>query len=167
MKKMLTILLALCIVCSVLPLSALAEETYTPSDQISGFILRCYTGGLGRPEDQVRANDADGLAYWYDIVKNRTLTPAQVANYFAISDESSAKYPENGDYVAMLYRLYMEDREYDQEGYDYWVSLLDEGTLTREQVNYYFGISPEFQAIVASYNLDDNTGDTETPHDED
>ncbi len=158
MKKFVSIILALCLVCCALPMTALAD---IPSDQVAGFILRCYTRGLGRDEAQVRANDADGLAYWYEIVKTRQLAPAQVANYFAISQESQDKYPGNSDYIAMLYRLYMEDREYDQGGFEYWCSLLDEGLLDREQINYYFGVSPEFQAIVASYNLDGNNEEPE------
>ena len=39
------------------------------------------------------------------------------------------------------------------EGFDYWLEILDDGLLTREQVNYYFGISPEFQGITASFGL--------------
>ncbi len=96
--------------------------------------------------------DAEGLAYWYDVMSRGLLTPAQVANYFALSDESRMKYPDNAGYEAMLYRLYM-DRHYEQEGFDYWLGLLDSCTLTREQVNYYFGISPEFQDITAGFGL--------------
>ncbi len=124
-----------------------------PSDNIANFVLRCYTRGLNRDEASVRSNDAEGLAYWYNILTTRQLTPAQVGRYFAVSPESQMKYPGNGEFIAMLYRLYMEDRSYDQGGYDYWLNLLTTNTLSREQIIDYFGVSPEFQGIVASYGL--------------
>ena len=124
-----------------------------PSDNVANFVLRCYTRGLGRDEASVRVNDAGGLRYWYDILKSKQLTCQQVGTYFAASDEATTKYPGNEEFVSMLYRLYMEDRSYDQGGFDYWVGLLNNGTLTRAQVNDYFGVSDEFRAIVASYGL--------------
>ncbi len=124
-----------------------------PSDNIANFVLRCYTRGLGRDEGSVRVNDEDGLRYWYDILKTKQLTCQQVGTYFATSPEASLKYTGNAEFVAMLYKLYMEDRDYDQGGYIYWVGLLDREILTRGQVNDYFGISDEFRAIVASYGL--------------
>ena len=129
------------------------EADTIPSDNIANFVLRCYTRGLNRDEASVRANDAEGLAYWYNILTTRQLTPAQVGRYFAVSPESQMKYPGNGEFIAMLYRLYMEDRSYDQGGYDYWLNLLTTNTLSREQIIDYFGVSPEFQGIVASYGL--------------
>ncbi len=128
--------------------------TEIPSDNIANFVLRCYTRGLGRDEDSVRKNDLGGFAYWYDILKTRQLTPAQVGKYFATSPESATKYGNVYNFVPMLYRLYMEDRDYDEAGYQYWLGMLQSGTLNRDQVIDYFGISPEFQAIVASYGLD-------------
>ena len=119
---------------------------------LTEFLLRCYLEGLSRPAQEVLDNDAEGLAYWHDILANDLLTPTQVANYFALSPESQGKYPDNGSYVAMLYRMYM-DRHYEQDGFDYWLGLLDSETLTREQVNYYFGISDEFRNIVSGFGL--------------
>ncbi len=126
--------------------------TAEPFGGMMRFILRCYLEGLGRPAQEVLDDDTEGLDYWYNIMKEELLTPAQVANYFALSPESQGKYPDNESYVAMLYRMYM-DRHYEQEGFDYWIDLLDSETLTRGQVNYYFGISDEFQRIVASFGL--------------
>ena len=126
--------------------------TAEPFDDLTRFILRCYLEGLGRSAQEVLENDADGLSYWYNIMPAGKLTPAQMASYFAISDEAQDKYPDDGSYVPMLYRMYM-DRYYEQGGFDYWIGLLESETLTREQVNYYFDISPEFQGIAASFGL--------------
>jgi hypothetical protein len=116
------------------------------------FLLRCYEEGLGRTEEEVCEDDMAGLRYWYGILKEGFLTPAQAADYFALSPEAQAKYPDDGSYVAMLYRMYM-DREHEKAGYDYWVGLLAAGTLTRGQVSAWFGASPEFRGIVNGFGL--------------
>lgn len=121
-------------------------EPEFPNEKLAGFVERCYTKALARESDPM------GLRYWYHVLEDGQLTAEQVGTYFVFSPEGAQKGQNTNDFLTMLYRLYM-DREPEAEGLAYWTELLDNGTLTREQVNDYFGASPEFQAIKAEYGL--------------
>ncbi len=57
----------------------------------------------------------------------------------------------NDEYVKVLYRTFL-DREYDGDGYDYWMNRLA-GGAGRDEVLAGFANSPEFAALMKSYGL--------------
>ena len=118
---------------------------------IYNFVLRCYSEALGRTDAEIQA-DSEGVMYWYNNLKNGLNSADYVAYYFIFSPEGAQKGQSNTDFVTMLYRLYM-NRVPDLSGLIYWDDLLDSGTLTRENVNWWFCASAEWQGIKASYNM--------------
>ncbi len=118
---------------------------------IYSFVYRCYSEALGRTPAEIQA-DSDGVMYWYNNIKNGLISADYVGYYFVFSPEGSQKGQSNNSFVTMLYRLYM-NRTPDKEGLDYWDKLLNSGTLTRENVNWWFCESAEWRMIKADYGM--------------
>ncbi|MBF0101931.1 MAG: DUF4214 domain-containing protein [Desulfobacterales bacterium] len=69
-------------------------------------------------------------------------------NSFQPSNALAAVLSSNQDFVAQQYRDFL-NREGDSDGINFWVTLLNSGTLTRAQVIKYFYESNEFQWYIA------------------
>jgi hypothetical protein len=113
---------------------------------VTSFVARNYTEFLQR------SYDADGLNYWCAAINGREKTMQEIAYGFVFSQECTNKGLSNADYVEMLYRGCF-DRDSDAAGKADWVSGLDSGALTREEVFYGFANSQEFANMVSSYGL--------------
>ena len=118
---------------------------------IYNFVYRCYSEALGRTAAEIEA-DKDGVMYWYNNLKNQLISADYVGYYFVFSPEGASKGQSNNAFVTMLYRLYM-NRVPDAGGLAYWDDLLNSGTLTRENVNWWFCESAEWQGIKAQYGM--------------
>ncbi len=121
------------------------------NSNINQFVGRCYTEALNRTEEEMQA-DQEGVAYWYNNLKDGLISADFVGYYFIFSPEGAQKGQSNNDFVTMLYRLYM-DREPDEGGLNYWDDLLNRLILTREDVNWWFCESDEWQGIKAEYGM--------------
>ncbi|MGN0514510.1 MAG: DUF4214 domain-containing protein [Lachnospiraceae bacterium] len=120
-----------------------------PQDQNAGvtfFVGRCYTKALGRKFDE------EGLATWCTQILTKTYTPKMVAESFIFSDEFKAKNLSNQDYINVMYATFL-DRNADEEGMNTWLTALNSGELSREQILAGFADSAEFTAIMAKYGL--------------
>ena len=81
-----------------------------------------------------RAPDAIGLNFWGTAFANGT-SLSQMATYFIDQDETRATYSEglsNADFATAVYANVL-GRVADQDGYDFWVGVLDEGSVGRDQ----------------------------------
>ena len=119
-----------------------------PRDQNSGvtlFVSRLYDYVLDRKADVKGLND------WTNLILTGEATPESVAYGIIFSDEFKNKQTSNGDFIDILYRVFM-DRESDPSGYNAWKRLLDNGK-SREEVFYGFSKSPEFGDILRSFGL--------------
>ncbi|MEG1758728.1 MAG: DUF4214 domain-containing protein, partial [Oscillospiraceae bacterium] len=114
--------------------------------QATGFINRLYRTCLERKGEK------DGVNAWVNVLNKKTQSPKQIAHGFVFSKEFIAKNYNNTDYVKQLYRAFM-GREFDKQGLDTWVNLLNAGKMNREQVFNGFADSPEFAAIIKSFGL--------------
>ena len=123
-----------------------SSVTIEPNEQIVAFATRLYTTCLGREPE------ADGLKYWSEELANFRVSGTNAALGFFFSDEFVGKNFSNEEYVKRLYLTFM-DREYEQEGFDYWVGQLNSGAATRVDVFNGFSVSPEFGNICASYGI--------------
>ncbi len=134
-------------------LGSAATPTSDPSlnSNIYNFVRRCYSECLGRTEAEIQA-DAEGVMYWYNNIKDGLISADYVGYYFVFSPEGASKGQSNNNFVTMLYRLYM-NRIPDAGGLNYWDTLLNNGTLTRENVNWWFCESDEWQGIKAAYSM--------------
>ncbi len=120
-----------------------------PRDQNVGltqFVARLYTKALER------GYDLDGLNYWCNEILTGKQTITNVStNGFFHSQEFINKNLSDGEYVKVLYRTFL-DREYDQNGYDYWITELANGK-SRDEVLLGFANSKEFSEIKQKYGL--------------
>ena len=76
-----------------------------------------------------RLQDADGLKYWISKYTSGENNDRAVAQSFLISDEFKERYGDNvsnAKYVETLY-INVLGRDYDQEGYNYWLCNLNTG----------------------------------------
>ena len=81
-----------------------------------------------------RAPDAVGLFFWGTAFANGT-TLAETASLFIDQDETRATYPEtlsNSDFATAVYNNVL-GRIPDQDGFDFWVGVLDSNAVGRDQ----------------------------------
>ena len=129
-------------------ISAIADIKGT-FDQVTGLdtddakMFRLYNAAFKR------LPDVDGLKYWIGKYTSGENDDRAVAQSFLISDEFKERYGENvsnAKYVETLY-LNVLGRDYDQEGYNYWLSSLNNGFETRYELLLGFAESPENKAL--------------------
>lgn len=113
---------------------------------LTTFVSRMYTKALGRDYDTYGLND------WCNRICDKKWTIMDMATTgFFSSPEFLNKRLTNGEYVKVLYRTFF-DREYDQDGYVYWLRKLNDGT-SRTEVLRGFADSKEFAELMKSYGL--------------
>ncbi|MCM1495532.1 MAG: DUF4214 domain-containing protein [Bacteroides sp.] len=120
-----------------------AAAPYTPTE---AFVARLYTMCLGREPE------AAGLAYWNQVLVSRKQGGAQVGYGFVFSEEYENKQTSDGDYIEMLYQVFM-NRPSDTDGKNYWLGILDQG-VSREYVYRGFSQSQEYSNICNSYGIE-------------
>ena len=118
-------------------------------DQVTGLntddakMFRLYNAAFKR------LPDADGLKYWIGKYTSGENDDRTVAQSFLVSKEFAERYGEdvsNEGYVDTLYTNVL-GRDYDQEGYNYWVGNLNNGTETRYELLLGFAESAENKAL--------------------
>lgn len=126
------------------PLEALEGRDRNPG--LTTFVSRMYTKALGR------AYDIDGLNDWCNRIcdKKWTVTDMATTGFFESPEYLNMRHT-NSEYVKVLYRTFF-DREYDQEGYAYWLQKLNSG-VSRREVLRGFAESQEFAQLMRSYGL--------------
>jgi hypothetical protein len=110
-----------------------------PLDPLSAFVITLYVRILGRGPDQ------PGLQSFLALLQ-QTRTALPTVQIFLHSPEFLARSTTNTDFVTLLYRVLL-DRVPDAPGRAIFVSLLTQGSLTRDQLVAAFAASLEFQAI--------------------
>jgi len=108
-----------------------------------------YRGFLNRLPDNV------GFKAWLTLMRNAQCTGAQqvkdishqIALQFIQSGEYALRVRNNRNYIDDLYNGILQ-RGADPAGFANWLSLLDLGRYTREQMLQFFTDSPEFQLKV-------------------
>ncbi len=88
-----------------------------------------------------RNPDTSGLNGWKNYLKNNGDYDS-LFYYFSTSSEYKNKYPTNELYVENLYKDLL-DRNYDNDGYYYWIDQLNRNLKTKDQVAYGFVFSYE------------------------
>jgi uncharacterized delta-60 repeat protein len=122
-------------------------DAFVQSPEFGGFVapvVRLYFATF------LRVPDYAGLVYNAGLVRAGTVTPVQLADFFAASPEFAATYGALDDtqFVTLLYANVL-GRAPDPAGLAGWVALL-EGGMSRGQVLYGFSESAEYQANMAS-----------------
>lgn len=118
-----------------------------PAAEMNGgdFVNRCYSVALGREADE------GGYTYWKDLLYNGESCGAQVGYGFIFSTEYENKNTTTDEFVTDLYNMYF-GRTPDEDGFEYWTGLLDNG-MTREEVFAGFANSQEFFNLCNRYGV--------------
>ncbi len=117
------------------------DEIMSASDYDSAAhasILRLYQAIFGRYPD------VDGAKYWIGV-NNGGFSVVDIAGSMSVSQEWAATYGDasNADFVAAVYTNVL-GRDYDQAGFDYWLGLLDDGSLARHELVFHVTANVEF-----------------------
>ncbi len=114
--------------------------------KLGAFVERFYTEALGR------ASDEDGKRYWVSKIASGELKPEDLVYGFLGSVEFAEKSAQmsNEEYVTCMYHTFF-GREADAEGFDYWVSSLNNGTKARQDIIDGFVGSQEYLKMVDSF----------------
>ena len=118
-------------------------------DQVTGLdtddakMFRLYNAAFKR------LPDADGLKYWIGKYTSGENDDRAVAQSFLVSDEFKERYGDNvsnAQYVETLY-VNVLGRDFDQEGYNYWLGNLNSGKETRYELLLGFAESAENKTL--------------------
>ncbi|WP_413389517.1 DUF4214 domain-containing protein [Prochlorococcus marinus] len=118
-------------------------------DQVTGLetddakMFRLYNAAFKR------LPDPDGLKYWIEKYTSGENDERTVAQSFLVSDEFKERYGANvtnAKYVETLYTNVL-GRDYDQEGYNYWLGNLNNGIETRYELLLGFAESAENKTL--------------------
>jgi len=96
----------------------------------SGEMFRLYNAAFAR------FPDSSGLKYWINKYSSGVDDSRAISQSFIASDEFKERYGDNisnAKYVETLYTNVL-GRDYDQEGYNYWLGNLNSGKETRHEL---------------------------------
>lgn len=130
------------IVCSELVLT----EPRDQSRGVTEFVSRNYTMALER------SVDIHGLNDWCHRILYEGLNPGESVKGIVFSPEFMGHNHSNEKFVTIMYHTFF-NREPDPAGYADWLSSLNNGTRTRNDVVEGFIHSGEFYELVASFGL--------------
>ncbi|MCL4377079.1 MAG: LCP family protein [Actinobacteria bacterium] len=133
--------------CVIVLLGLLAPSYINAADnsQLTAFVTRFYVLCLDRQPD------ADGLNQWVTQLLDGTKTGADIAKGIIFSKEFTDKNLNNESFVTVLYKAFF-DRDPDPEGFEAWVSRLNNG-LSRQSAVDGFTHSQEFMDLCANYAI--------------
>ncbi len=117
-------------------------DQVTGLNTYSGRMFRLYTAAFKR------LPGPDGLEYWIDKLSSGDNTDHIISKSFLVSDEFTERYGSNVSNAQFVETLYTNvlGRNYDQDGYNYWLGKLDEGR-GRYQLLLNFAESDENKAL--------------------
>ncbi len=136
-------------ICSDYGINTGSYELTEPRDMsraLTAFTSRMYTKALGRKYE------VEGLNDWTGSYIRGENTLKDMAYGFIFSKEFIEKNLSNEEYVDTLYATFF-DREADAAGKADWLSKLNSGELSREQVLDGFLGADEFAQLVRSFGL--------------
>ena len=135
-----------------------SPSTVTPSDLVDpksmpevsvsfeDFIERLYVVALARP------SEAEGKAFWIDMVKNHDFTGADCAREFLLSQEFKSKPMTDEEFVEVLYFTFFDrDPAEDKDGFDFWLSSIKQAG--RDNAVEGFINSTEWCNLCATYGI--------------
>ncbi len=116
---------------------------------LEAFVQRLYKKIL------LRQADKEGLVYWVDALEGFSKSGANIAKGFIFSSEFTQRELDDTAYIKVLYRAFF-DREADDEGLSYWLSLLSQAKDNRQaraDVLDGFLYSDEFRLLAKRYSI--------------
>ncbi|WP_413389526.1 SwmB domain-containing protein [Prochlorococcus marinus] len=118
-------------------------DQITGKENATGEMFRLYNAAFAR------FPDSDGLSYWINNYSSGVDDARAVASSFIASSEFIERYGDNvsnAKYVETLYTNVL-GRDYDQDGYNYWLGNLNNGIETRYELLLGFAESAENKTL--------------------
>ncbi|MCQ2483518.1 MAG: DUF4214 domain-containing protein [Clostridia bacterium] len=112
---------------------------------VNRFVTKIYLGCLNRLPDQY------GQQYWCAALLTKEAKGRDLAASLIFSSEFSDLNLSNTDFMSRMYLTFF-DREPDEDGFVYWVDMLDSGT-SKEEVFNGFSDAPEFTQLCENYGV--------------
>ena len=135
-----------------------SPSTVTPSESVDpksmpevsvsfeDFIERLYVVALARP------SEAEGKAFWVDMVKNHDFTGADCAREFLLSKEFKSKTMTDEEFVEVLYLTFFDrDPAEDKDGFNFWLNSIKQAG--RDNAVEGFINSTEWCNLCATYGI--------------
>ena len=118
-------------------------DQVTGLNTVSGKMFRLYNAAFKR------LPDSDGLKYWIGKYISGENNDREVASSFLISNEFKERYGNNVSNAKYVENLYFNilGRDYDQDGYNYWLGKLNTGEETRYELLLGFAESLENKVL--------------------
>ena len=129
-------------VSSILDIKGVFDQV-TGKENATGEMFRLYNAAFGR------FPDSSGLAYWINKFSSGVDDARAVASSFLVSDEFAERYGSNVTNEKYVETLYINalGRDYDQDGYNYWLGNLNAGIETRHELLLGFAESAENKTL--------------------
>ncbi|MBR2067025.1 MAG: DUF4214 domain-containing protein, partial [Solobacterium sp.] len=119
--------------------------TYDGKTLVTDFVKRLYQNTLQRNAD------SNGLSYWVDRLKNRTITAAQAVEGFFFSKEFLSANHNDAEFIHRCY-ITLLNRNEDASGKAYWLCRLQKDNNRKAMLKSFIE-SNEFTALVNQYGL--------------
>jgi len=117
--------------------SSFSENTLNEKEK---FITRYYKEILDREGSQ------EEIKFWEKELDSQNMSALDLAEFFFNSEEFKAQNIDDKEFVEKVYKV-MLNREADEEGENYWLQRLKEGSTSRSLIIYEFGFSKEFSDL--------------------
>lgn len=131
--------------------------------EVKYFVYHLYYTALDR------FGDEEGVNYWTDQLYQKKMSGIDVAFAFFNSPEYLTLDIDDERFIRLTYCLFFDNREADDEGFNYWLNKLKTGT-TRAELFYGFAYSDEYAETCLKYGIKasftvqpKSSGDKSTP----
>ena len=131
------------------PQSEIKKNQEAYENTLEGFVKRMYVIVLKREAEK------DGYDFWVNALRNGEKSAQDMTRYFFDSKEFKGLNLSNEEFLNRLYESVM-NRKPDREGYNYWLSRLESGDLSRVKIVDMFVDSPEFKDLAEKYGVRPN-----------
>lgn len=114
--------------------------------EVKYFVYHLYYTALDR------FGDEEGVNYWTDQLYQKKMSGIDVAFAFFNSPEYLTLDIDDERFIRLTYCLFFDNREADDEGFNYWLNKLQTGT-TRAELFYGFAYSDEYAETCLKYGI--------------
>ncbi len=122
------------------------------TDTKKEFIQKYYRDILNRE------GSSEEVTYWEKELSEKKISALDLAEFFFNSEEFKSKNISDEEFIEKVYRV-MLNREADEEGKNYWLKRLQEGSTSKTLIVYEFGFSKEFEELCKKFDIQPFTTD--------
>lgn len=114
--------------------------------EVKYFVYHLYSTALDR------FGEEDGVNYWTDQLYQKKMSGIDVAFAFYNSPEYLQLEIDDERFIRLTYALFFDNREADEDGFNFWLDKLRTGT-SRAELFYGFAYSEEYAQTCLRYGI--------------